>query len=193
MSESYNPASLPLAVDLDGTLIHGDATARTLLRFVPLNPHRWPEGYRLWRQDKLAHLKAQMAHCAPDPRSLPYDERVIAWIKDQRKLRRKVVLASASDQGIVKAIADHLKIFDNAFGSDGVINLKREYKAARLMDEFPDGFVYAGNSRDDIAVWEAAKAAVLVNADAALTKIVYERFTVEACFEKQPRWNVLRI
>lgn len=178
-------AKLPLAVDLDGTLILADASYGAFARFALREPWRLPQSVLWYHQGGLAHLKAQIRAHAPTPQSFPYDERVLAWLREERASGRRIVLASASDEGVVNAVAEHVGLFDAVYASDGKINLKRSKKAAKLEELFPDGFVYAGNSEDDWAVWEKAKRAVVVNASADLQRRALAQFDVEKCFEKQ--------
>lgn len=176
---------LPLAVDLDGTLILDDASYATFFRFALRAPWRLPLSVLWYRAGGLAGLKAKIRPYAPAAQSFRYDERVLAWLREERAAGRRIVLASASDEVVVNAVATHVGLFDGVYASDGVINLKRDKKAARLAEVFPEGFVYAGNSEDDWAVWEAAKRAVVVNARAELQRRAQAAFDVERCFERQ--------
>lgn len=178
-----NANTLPLAVDLDGTLIHGDLFYRSIVRFLSREPWRMPQ-MMLWFVNGRAYVKARLADHAPAPETLPYDARVVEWLKAERARGRVVVLASASDRKAVEAVAKHLDIFDAVYASDGRVNLKSRRKAAALREAFPDGFVYAGNERADLKVWEASAFAVLVNTDEPLTRQCQARFKIERHFEK---------
>jgi phosphoserine phosphatase len=170
---------LPLAVDLDGTLIKTDLFARGMARFCAARP--WNVLVLLWwlRRGR-AYAKAKLAALYPiDAASLPYDARVVAWLREQKAAGRLIVLATAFDQAGADTVAAHLGVFDRVFASDGRTNLKSARKADRLRREFPDGFVYAGNERADLKVWRAAAAAVVVNAAPALEREATRRFTVE--------------
>jgi phosphoserine phosphatase len=81
-------------------------------------------------------------------------------------------------------VAQHLGCFDRVFASDGAVNLKSLRKAEALAAAYPLGFVYAGNERADLAVWAAAKAAVVVNASPALERETRRRFTIERVFTR---------
>ncbi len=176
--------ALPLAVDLDGTLIHGDLFYRSIVRFLSREPWRMPQ-MMLWFVNGRAYVKARLAHHAPAPETLPYDARVVDWLRSERARGRTVVLASASDRKAVEAVARHLDCFDAVYASDGRVNLKSRRKAAALREAFPDGFVYAGNERADLKVWEASAFAVLVNTDALLTRECEGRFKIERHFARQ--------
>lgn len=175
---------LPLAVDLDGTLIHGDVFVLSLIEVLRTQPWRVPLLVVGWLRNGRAHLKAQVAAQAPTPETLRYDQRVVDWLRAERARGRTIVLASASDRQIVERVAAHVGVFDRVIASDGRINLKSRRKAEALRAAFPQGFVYAGNESADLKVWEAAAGAVLVNCDAALEREAKERFTIECCFER---------
>jgi phosphoserine phosphatase len=176
-------SDLPLAVDLDGTLIRGDVFTMQLVRFAAREPWRLPQ-LLLWFANGRAYVKAQLAAYAPAPATLPYDERVLAWLRAERGRGRTIVLASASDRSAVEAVAAHVGLFDQVFASDGRTNLKSWRKAEALAAAFPQGFVYAGNERADLRVWEAAAAVVLVNCGAALARKCRARFTIECVFDR---------
>lgn len=175
---------LPLAVDLDGTLIKTDLFVRGMTRFCVTRP--WHSLVLLWwlRRGR-AHAKAKLAALYPvDAAALPYDARVLAWLREQKAAGRVIALATAFDRAGAEAVAAHLGVFDHVFASDGRTNLKSARKADRLRREFPDGFVYAGNERADLKVWSAAAAAVIVNAAPALERDARRRFTVERIFPR---------
>lgn len=174
---------LPLAVDLDGTLIRGDLFFRSIVAFLTRKPWRAPH-MMLWFVNGRAYVKARLAAYAPAPEMLPYDERVLEWLRAERARGRRIVLASASDKAAVEAVAAHVGLFDAVLASDGRTNLKSRRKAEALLRTFPEGFVYAGNERADLKVWEAAASAVLVNCDASLERLARARFAVECCFPR---------
>lgn len=176
--------ALPLAVDLDGTLAHGDVFARALWRFCGERPwHVVVLGALILRG--RPHVKAKLARRYPlDAARLRYDERVLSWLREERARGRVIALATAADERDAKAVAAHLGLFDHVFASDGRTNLKAARKAERLVAVFPEGFVYAGNERADLKVWAAAKRAVIVNASPALEHQVQRRFDVERVFAR---------
>jgi hypothetical protein len=99
---------------------------------------------------------------AIDPAHLPYSEAFLAWLWEQKKRGRELWLVTGSDRRVAEAVADHLGLFDQVLASDGRVNLTGERKAQVLAERFAErGFVYAGNSWVDIAVWAKAKGAGL--------------------------------
>jgi len=182
----------PLAVDLDGTLMRGDVFFESILAFLAAQP--WRVFELLWWLTKgRAYAKARLAELSSlTPPDLPYDERVLAWLREERAAGRTLALATASDEKPARAIADHLRVFDDVFASDGVANNKSARKAERLAEAYPQGFVYAGNERADLKVWAKAREAVLVNASPGLARRVSAAHAVERTFadERKP-WRAL--
>lgn len=176
--------NIPLCVDLDGTLIHSDMlheSALRLLRDSPLAVLRIP----VWLSGGKALLKRQLAHRSGfDPAGLPYNEGLLSWLREQRAAGRRLVLCTASDQTVASAIAEHLDLFDGVMASDGATNLAGHHKAAALVAAFGErGFDYAGNSSADLAVWERARRAIVVNASGRLQRDAEACAEVEQVFE----------
>ncbi|MGD9968401.1 MAG: UbiA family prenyltransferase [Hyphomonadaceae bacterium] len=165
--EQPDTAALPLAVDLDGTLIHADTFFESILGYLAANP-LGVIPLAGWFTRGRAFVKAKLAAWAPKPDEIPYDARVLAWLREEKAKGRRIALASATDRSVAEAIAAHVGVFDDVFASDGVTNLKAARKAEALAGAYPGGFVYAGNEPADLDVWARAKAAVVVNAEASL-------------------------
>lgn len=173
---------LPLAVDLDGTLIRGDLFAMAMLRLTREAPWRLPQ-LAWWLAHGRAHAKAKLARIYPiDAGALPYNAAFVDWLRQQTEAGRELVLATAFDSQGAEAVAAHLGMFARVFASDGRTNLKSHAKAAALQGAFPDGFVYAGNERADIAVWRAARAAIIVAARPAVLRYARAQFAIEQVF-----------
>lgn len=179
--EQLGTAPPPLAVDLDGTLIRADTFFESILSYLAVYPLGVISLAR-WFVRGRAFVKAKLARYAPAPEALPYDQRVLAWLKQEKAKGRRIALATATDRAVADAIAAHVGVFDDVFASDGVTNLKSARKAEALAAAYPQGFVYAGNERADLQVWARAKAAVVVNADAALEQQAAALAPVERVF-----------
>ncbi len=176
--------ALPLCVDLDGTLLLTDAFYESLVAVLArdtLLAFRLPG----WLGAGKARLKQELAErWSFDPASLPYDERVVAYLRDQRAQGRRIVLSTATHRRIAERIAAHLGLFDEVIATEGEDNLRGPAKAAALVRRFgKGGFVYVGNDATDEPVWEVAAAAVVVNAAPALQQRAQARYRVLAVFE----------
>ena len=88
---------------------------------------------------------------------------VVALAQREKAAGRTVVLATAADAMLAGRLASRLPFIDQVFASDGERNLKGAAKAALLRRLFPAGFIYAGDSKSDLAVWAHASGIILVN------------------------------
>lgn len=174
----------PLCVDLDGTLLRSDLLFESTLALLAQRPWMvlllpW------WLLRGKAHLKRQVAsRVRLDPATLPYDARVLDWLRANPGRHR--VLCTASDEALVRPLAAHLGCFEEVMASDGQRNLSGSNKARALVDRFGErGFDYAGNGTVDLAVWSHARRARVVNAGAALAKAAAKRCEVEAHWPAQ--------
>ncbi|AKJ27921.1 UbiA family prenyltransferase [Caldimonas brevitalea] len=160
----------PLYVDLDGTLIRSDLLLESAMRFVAAQPL---QAWRLaaWLMRGKAHLKAELAAAVNlDVRCLPYNEELLGYLRQQRALGRRIVLATASHQKYAQQIAEHLGLFDAVIASDGSVNRKGVHKLEAIRTDAGGRFAYAGNDQVDLDVWREADAALVVNASAGVRR-----------------------
>ncbi|HWS07064.1 MAG TPA: haloacid dehalogenase-like hydrolase [Xanthobacteraceae bacterium] len=158
------PLSIPLVVDLDGTLIAGDMFYKSLFAALLRNPFIVLPGIG-WFWRGRAALKRELAlRCRINFDRLKLHQDVLALLLREKAAGRSVVLATAADALLAEQIAARLRVFDRVIASDGSRNLKGPAKAQALMQLFPGGFIYAGDSKDDLPVWQRARAIVVVNA-----------------------------
>lgn len=169
-------SSLPLVVDLDGTLIHTDLLVESANQWVIQHPLTgWMALFARLTQGRAA-LKAWLARETHlDVASLPYHAGLLTWLHEQRRAGRTVVLATASHVDWAQAVAAHLQQapdgvqFDEVLATQGEINLKSQAKRDALVARFGEqGYEYVGNDDADWAVWASAKQAHIVSDDAAL-------------------------
>lgn len=157
----------PLCVDCDGTLIRTDLLHEAVFALLKA---RWYMLLALpwWLLQGRAHLKARLArHVHIDAATLPYNEDLVAWLREERKRGRRLVLATAADRLLADGVAAHLDLFDEVLASDGGVNLAGDEKARALARRFGEqGFDYVGNSRSDMAVWRRASGAIVVGTPA---------------------------
>jgi len=179
--------SIPLCVDLDGTLIRTDLLHESTLKLLRGEPHLLL-ALPLWLGSGKASLKRQIAgRVSLDVATLPFDQTVLEWIRAERAGGRKLVLCTGSDAKYARQVAEHLGVFDEVIASDGRTNVAARQKAALLAERFgAGGFDYAGNSSDDLHVWSIARRAILVGATDALAAEARKRFMVEREFQRSP-------
>jgi 4-hydroxybenzoate polyprenyltransferase len=180
--------SRPLVVDLDGTLIRSDILIESGFAYLKATPHRFYEPLLWLARGGKPGLKAGLADATNvDVTVLPYDTTVLEWLKAERDAGRSLVLATASHERYAQAIAAHLGLFDQTFASNDTVNLSSHKKRERLVAEYGEkGFDYAGNSHDDIAVWQSAERAYVVNPSNGVERAARKIGNVERVIESRP-------
>ena len=169
------------AVDMDGTLIQQDVTVLALQK-TALLPHLWP--FLLWalvvavvRGPIVAFrfLEHRVPLCLP--RDVTYNADLIQLLERHRHEGGRAVLATASHVHVGKQVVEKgqlTHLFDDVWGScmkgdaKHVLDMSQAQKAAVLNDFLvtkEKGFVYAGNSKDDLTVWSHpnCRGMILVN------------------------------
>lgn len=178
-------AQVPLVVDLDGTLLRSDTLVESLFmvaRTHPLTLAMLP----LWLAQGRARLKHGLAaRVALDVHTLPFDEQLLAYLRGQKRLGRRLILASGADEKIAGAVAQACELFDGVIASDGVVNLTAGHKRDRLVAEFgPRGFDYIGNSTRDLPIWAAARHGLLMAPSPGLLNAAQHVTKVERVFAR---------
>jgi 4-hydroxybenzoate polyprenyltransferase len=160
---------VPLAVDLDGTLIKSDCFLESLLGLLKVN-FLWLFVVPGWLARGKAYLKQQIAERVTlNPKLLPYQTDFLEFLKEERAKGRELVLATAAYRNHAESIADYLGIFDKVIATEYPENLSGERKLRRLLDLYGDkGFDYAGNARVDLRIWPWARAGIVVNPESGV-------------------------
>ena len=161
--------SLPLVVDLDGTLCNSDTLVEAVFNIirrkfflVPLLPFWLLLG-------KVRFKRHVFLNGSPDPALLPFNEDFLMWIKAEKARGRQLTLATASPDFFARKVGDYLGIFSEVKGSDHNTNLRGNKKAAWCMERFgKGGFVYAANALSDTSVWRVAGQGVIVRPSGSL-------------------------
>ena len=161
--------AVPLAVDLDGTLVRTDTLHENLLVLLKHAPW-WLLLAPLWMLRGKAFFKAEVArHAALDVTSLPYNAEVLTFLREEHARGRRLVLATAADRRIADAVAAHLGLFSDVLASEAGVNLSGARKLARLR-EVLGTFDYAGNDAVDLALWRECREVVVVHARAGVLR-----------------------
>ena len=169
LQQRIEAASVPLVVDLDGSLIAGDIAMESLVEVARRDLRSFLTVLVLLLFARKARLKAFLARRDPvDPQSLVYRDSVLDLIAQARAEGRPVVLASAAHQSNVLRVARHLGLFDAAYGSTARRNLRGPQKLRAIREEFgSQPFDYVGDSRADLPLWAEAREAYTLGREPA--------------------------
>lgn len=152
------PQSIPLVVDLDGTLVVTDTLFESALSLIRQRPFSILS-FLVWLVRGKAVLKSEIAsRFKLDAGSLPYRADLVEYLRRERAAGRKLVLATAAYKGTAYSAAAHLDLFDEVLSSTESVNLKGTLKRDELIKRFGlRGFDYVGDSTADLPVWEACR------------------------------------
>ena len=159
---------VPLCIDLDGTLVATDTLWEGLASVLIRRP--WLIFAAIaWAIAGKAVLKREVAaRYQSAGGDWPYRAEVIERIKLARAEGQPVWLVTGAAESTACIIAAHLGLFDRVLHSSGTENLTSRRKREKLVALCGDGgFDYAGNSRDDLQVFDAARRAIIVAPDRA--------------------------
>ncbi|WP_110748827.1 UbiA family prenyltransferase [Phyllobacterium leguminum] len=160
--------TVPLAVDLDGTLIATDLLWEGIFLLLKKNI-LYIFLLPVWALRGRAWLKHEIAERVMiDASTLPYRLEFLDFLKREHAGGRRLVLATASATSFAEAVAKHLGIFDAVYSTSRIRNLAAGNKLKMLVEAFGErGFDYAGNSRADITIFSNARKAIVVAPDRA--------------------------
>ncbi|WP_417410400.1 UbiA family prenyltransferase [Hoeflea sp.] len=162
---------VPLCIDLDGTLIATDTLWEGLASVLIRRPWLF-FAVIAWAIAGKAVLKREIAaRYVRTGAEWPYRSEVVDRINIARESGQPVWLVTGAAESTANIIADHLGLFDRVLHSTDTENLTSRRKRERLVSLCGDGgFDYAGNSRDDLTVFDAARRAIVVAPDRAASR-----------------------
>lgn len=180
--KSYTQSTTPLVVDLDGTLTPTDTLVESVIQLTksqPLALLKLP----FWLFKGRAQFKAEIAlRSSLQAEYLPYRQVLIDYLIKEKQRGRTLVLATAAHQKIAHAVANHLTLFDVVLASDENENLKGATKLAAIRSSVGPNFVYAGDSKADLPIWQASQAAILVNTSTKVANAIRQNKPIEQDF-----------
>ena len=161
---------IPLAVDVDYTLLRTDLFAEGLVHILRDQPQKLRHLLGVFLRHGIVGLKeATWTLSRHNFTKLPLNTDVAALMAQANKEGRKVILCSAGCEDAVKAVGDSLDFPVQCVGSGNGTNLKGSRKAEFLVSRFGDkGFDYIGDAEADLPVWAKAHKAIMVGVSGAL-------------------------
>ncbi|RXA98576.1 MULTISPECIES: UbiA family prenyltransferase [Yersinia] len=152
----------PLCIDLDGTLVRTDTLVESFFLLVKKNPF-YAFMCVLWLLRGKAVLKSEVAKRVKiNASSLPYNETLLAMLYEEHRNGRDIWLCTAANEKIAQSVSDYVGIFSKVIASNDTKNVSSSVKADEILSH-TDSFDYAGNSSDDIKVWDKSTGAIVVD------------------------------
>lgn len=175
-------------VDLDGSLVRTDTLAEILLAAAIAQPLAVARAIAALPRGRARFKQVVSGLVELDPALLPYNEDLLAHLRDARNAGATLILATGADRRVALAVATHLGLFDAVLASDGVTNLKGAAKLRAIRELLGTSpFAYVGNERADLAVWRQAETAIVAGG-ARLARRAGKVTTVERSFPTPMAW-----
>jgi len=175
-------STTPLVVDLDGTLTLTDTLVESIIQLGkehPMDLFKLP----FWLLKGRGSFKASIATRSTLPiTNLPYHTNLLNYLQSEKQNGRQRILATAANNQIAKAVAAHLDLFDIVLASSENHNLKGIVKLTAIQQRVGSKFVYAGDNKADLPIWQAAQAAILVNTSSNVSNTVRKNTSIEREF-----------
>lgn len=185
---SADATNRTIVVDLDGTLVNTDMLVESLFLVLRLHPVLIFQIF-LWLFGGKAYFKKRLTDFAlPDVHLLPYNDELICWLKQQQADGARLVLATAADIRLAKAVAQHLGLFDEVLGTEN-LNLASQNKRDMLVQRYGErGYEYVGNSKADLAVWKSAAVIHVANPEYGVLAAASQLDKVAMIFDNRPAY-----
>lgn len=184
------PDSVPLCVDLDGTLLKTDTLHELIIRLI--KQQSWQLFLLPWIVFRCItrgkqHLKAYLVERVTFiPDLLPRNELFLDYLKQEHARGRKLVLVTGCHEKIARVIADEIGLFHEVIASNSQVNLTGARKSDKLVELYgKKGFDYAGNGFVDRLVWQNSRECILVNASPALRKLLSSSIEFHHVFDER--------
>lgn len=157
----------PLCADLDGTLVKSDTLLDSLLVLVRTNPASIPGLLRVLPRGKAACKEYVTQHVSLDVVHLPYNRKVLQFLRSERRQGREIYLATGANEALARRVAAHLGLFTDVLGSSAAVNLTGNRKLESLRARLGE-FDYIGNDTPDLPLLQSAGEAMVANPSKAL-------------------------
>lgn len=163
--------SVPLCVDIDGTVIRSNLVHELLLFLMRSRPLALL-GILFLAIFNRARFKAKLSQIsALDPTTLPYRREVLSHLAEEQARGRTIILLSYANQRTAQAVAQHLGLFADVIAVNDGRDLTPSDMARLLCARFgPGQFDYVGQKSSGLGLWRTARKAILVAPPAGLLR-----------------------
>jgi 4-hydroxybenzoate polyprenyltransferase/phosphoserine phosphatase len=159
-------AELPLVVDLDGTLTRCSLFAESVNRSMLASPLATARLLASRYEGRTARLALG---AGVEVEHLPYNEELLAWLREEKSRGRKLVLASSAHSVAADKVALHLGLFDDVIAADDGASMDAGARRDELARRYgAGGFEYVGSRRRDLCICDVAARTHVVGAAGAL-------------------------
>lgn len=164
------PAALPLVVDLDTLFTTRDYVSESIATLLFHQPRDLARLFLAWPVSRMRFSEAALSVARLDASALAVRTDLVQLLKTEKDRGRPLHLVAKCDEASARRLAAGLVLFDSVTGLARDADFGGVEEAERLMRRFPDGFIYAGASPEDAAIFRGAARAVLIGDATSLAK-----------------------
>ena len=184
---SSNPVAdrnaTPLFVDLDRTLARTNTLHESLCGLLVNEPRSILTVLKALLRGRAAFKDAVASIWTPDARTLPYNMRLLEYLKEQKSAGRRIYLVTDANRQVAEKIAAHLQLFEGVIASDATHNQSGSRKLDSILAAAgASAFTYAGTDLVDLQIWKRAASGIVVNASRPLVRQVESVCRLERSF-----------
>ena len=155
-------ASVPLCVDLDGTLVKLDTLYQGIFYLIRKKPKSFFKLFKWMIKGRAALKDEVMRRVEINAHLYPYNEELLTFLKERKDIGQKIILVTGANKRTAKYVADYLGIFDAIHASTNETNLFGKVKRDFLQKTYVN-YDYAGDSIHDLPIFKSARAKIFVN------------------------------
>ncbi len=162
-SRPLSKALLPLCVELDDTLINTDSFLESLLLLLKRNPI-FLFLIPVWAIRGFKYFQEQIAkRIQLDVSNIPYCQHVVAYLQEEAKQGRELILLAGWNLKIAQAVGNHLNCFSRIIARSD-FQQRSQSQAQNSLEPQCDipGFEYMANGKIDRQIANASQKLILV-------------------------------
>lgn len=152
-----------IIVDLDKSLIKIDLFHESLIRSSFISPINFLITIFILLSGNICKAKNFIAKKIKiNPQNIPYNKEVLNYLEIKKRERFKIILSTGASYIYANPISTYLGIFDEVIATNESINNVGKNKLAKIKEKIKANFIYVGDSRKDIEIWNFCKYGIIV-------------------------------
>jgi 4-hydroxybenzoate polyprenyltransferase len=181
--------TVPLYVDMDGTLLKIETLHEALIALTKKNPLTLFLAFCWIFKGRSFFNRRVFESVSLDSSFAPVNADFLEFLYAERRRGRPLILVADAGNKVAGQLADRLGIFDEILLGDAGVDLSSGCKRDHILLHSGGDFDYAGNAPNDLDIWCKARRAIIVNAPNDLARKVRLLTEVEAEFAPAP-WSL---
>lgn len=152
-----------LVVDLDKSLLKIDIFQELIVKSIVFKPLIFIKSIFLLISGRHVSKKYLAEKMPITDKQLPVNNEVLLLLNEYKNKGYSIVLATGANQIHTDIVNDKIFKFDYVISSDDNVNCIRKVKLELIEKMIGKDFIYLGDSKNDLIIWERCKKSIPVN------------------------------